>query len=62
MQPNDVKSFRQRLKRAGFQVEYIYETKPGIYVVRVVSPSGEDIRRELSLLQMRCIPRLVWFD
>lgn len=62
MQPNEVKAFRQRLKRAGFEVVYIFCSTPGIYVVRVVSPSGEVIRRELSLTQMNNIPRLVWFD
>lgn len=62
MQPNEVKAFRQRLKRAGFKIEYIYETNRGIYVVRCTSPSGEVIRRELSLVQMNNTPRLVWFD
>ena len=62
MQPNEVKAFRQRLKRAGFDIDYIYETKRGTFVVRCTSPFGEVIRRELSLLQMSYIPRLVWFD
>lgn len=63
MQCNDIKSFRNRLIRAGFKdisiyCNYRYDT----YSVYCVSPSGELIRKNLTLAEIRNIPRTVWFD
>lgn len=62
MQCNAVKSFRQRLSRNGFTDISIYDCGYGRFSVNCTSPSGERIRRSLTVIQMNNIPHLVWFD
>lgn len=63
MQHNDIKAFRNRLVRAGFKDISIYNNyRNSSYQIYCVSPSGERIRKILTLAQIRNIPRTVWFD
>lgn len=63
MQHNDIKAFRQRLIRAGFKDVSIYSNfLESSYSVFCISPNGERIYKKLTLVQIRNIPRTVWFD
>ena len=62
MQNNTVKAFRQRLIRAGFKVKYIYHYRGDLYDICVIDSDYNIIKRKLSLIEMDCIPRVVWFD
>ena len=62
MQRNEVKAFRQRLIRAGFNDVSIYDNCNGTYTLYCTSPNGvRIIERSLSVVQMNNIPRLVYF-
>ena len=62
MQVNEVKAFRQRLIRAGFKVKYICHYRGDLYDICVIDSNHKIITKRLSVLQMLCIPRVVWFD
>ena len=62
MQANEVKAFRQRLIRAGFDDISIYDNGNGTYTLYCTAPNGvRIIERSLTVLQMNNIPHLVYF-
>lgn len=62
MQNNVVKAFRQRLVRGGFTDISIFERYDKSYSVYCTDREYNTIRAHLTLEQMECIPRIVWFD
>lgn len=62
MENNIVKAFRQRLKRGGFTDISIYDQCNGTYRVYFRDSDGNRDNREMTEIQMRNTPHLVWFD
>lgn len=62
MQRNEVKAFRQRLIRAGFEDISVYDNFDGTYTVYCTAPDGMKIRLpRVTLEYMNATPRTVWF-
>lgn len=62
MQRNEVKAFRQRLIRAGFEDISVYNNCNGTYTVYCTAPDGTKIRlSSVTLEYMNNTPRTVWF-
>lgn len=65
MQRNEVKSFRQRLVRAGFFDISIFERSDSTYTVycsRYEKGSIVNYRERMSIERMNNTPRVVWFE
>lgn len=61
MQPNYIKAFRQRLIRAGFDVQYIFMCG-SVWDVYVIDPCGKRICRSMTKEEIEATPREVWFE
>lgn len=62
MQNNVVKAFRQRLVRFGFTDISIYDEGNGYYRVYCTSSNNKRFNECLSLIDMRALPRHVFFS
>lgn len=64
MDSDIVKSFRMRLKRAGFEnISLRCARKPyPIYYLRCIDQHGKLIMRTITETQMEALPKIIWFE